>query len=531
MSHWFPRPEAETDIELLDPHRGLVRSGIELGAEGSRSLLFELLTSPTATEWRDKVGVLSPLDGSAKLSTRLLECGDWVFKTDTLQALPEIEAPRGQITRLTQQADRVPIWHPSKLFFLFRAEGLWWPTSVCPVLTTVRQLPSEEERLTAYRRILELGIDINLRHDIGLDLNPSNFATDSQRRHFYYIDDECYQHHTLIDLSEAVVARIFDEAEVSPGRWQEWGTHIRPLFERVCHDAADWLAVVDGMRSFGFDARKDAERRALILGFCEGHPLLDPKAYRRHRKKPLTCVFSDIHANLPALEAVLAAAEELKVDSYLFLGDVVGYGPSPSETIDRLAEIEGTLLIGNHDQSCGSGEPEEGANRVARELDQWTHDQLSQNERDWLLALDLEHGEDHWLAVHGAPQDPRRIYGYVYELTFADNLDHLDQEGKSVCFYGHTHVPFLHRKDPNGVHRRMYPSPVALFEPGHVLLINPGSVGQPRDGDPRAAFAIWDRAHDLVTFHRVDYPIEVTAREILSKKLPQDLIARLELGR
>jgi diadenosine tetraphosphatase ApaH/serine/threonine PP2A family protein phosphatase len=263
----------------------------------------------------------------------------------------------------------------------------------------------------------------------------------------------------------------------------------------------------------------------------ELEPLLDVPRLVQPRRGGLTCIFADVHANLPALDAVLRAADELGVDDLLFLGDVVGYGPFPGECIERLANLpRAVLLRGNHDQMVATGIPEDGANRIARQAAQWTHAQLTPAQRQWLAALPVEYRGPNWLAVHGAPTCPQRFYAYIYELTFRDNLDWLQAHGVPVCFYGHSHVQFVHRRYQDH-DERLAPSDSRLFEPGEVLLINPGSVGQPRDGDPRAAFAIWDRQTNRLTFHRVEYDIETTLRAIRAAGLPDDLANRLEIGR
>jgi diadenosine tetraphosphatase ApaH/serine/threonine PP2A family protein phosphatase len=161
---------------------------------------------------------------------------------------------------------------------------------------------------------------------------------------------------------------------------------------------------------------------------------------------------------------------------------------------------------------------------------EWSIARLTPEQRSWLRALDVEHVGDGWMAVHGAPRDPHHFYAYVYELTFRENLDHLAERGLRLCFYGHTHVPFVHRLTSRGEKERVGAKNLTVAG-DDVLLVNPGSVGQPRDGDSRASFLLWDRRENRLEFRRVGYRIDLTLRDLERAKLPSDLNYRLMTGR
>tara|TARA_B100000609_G_scaffold199602_1_gene204800 strand:- start:13329 stop:14807 length:1479 start_codon:yes stop_codon:yes gene_type:complete len=243
------------------------------------------------------------------------------------------------------------------------------------------------------------------------------------------------------------------------------------------------------------------------------------------------CVFSDVHGNLPAFESMLRHSKEFDVDGYLFLGDLVGYGPYPKECVQLAMELENCLFLrGNHDEQVAKGESSDGNNRLARESLNWTVQQLNNTEREWLLSHPRELREETWLAVHSSPLDDKEEHwGYIYELTYQDALRRLKDDGLSFCFYGHTHVQFIYKRVGEKEQKSM-PVTTKLFQEDETILINPGSVGQPRDRDPRASFAIWDRTHERVTFHRVTYPVETTMKQIEKVGLPEDLAIRLEMG-
>lgn len=243
-------------------------------------------------------------------------------------------------------------------------------------------------------------------------------------------------------------------------------------------------------------------------------------------------VLSDIHANLEAYETVMAEAKGLGYDRVLVLGDLVGYGADPNEVVDRVRALEPHALIrGNHDKVGSGVESPEGFNAVARNAIRWTCDALSQENRDWLAALPAGPLEvnDFIEICHGTPFDED---AYVFDDL--DALRALHAARRPLCLFGHTHVQVGYElsKDQFGLltddDRRPFTFPLV---DGHRYVINPGSVGQPRDGDPRAGFGLVDTARREMTIFRVDYPVQKAQARILAEGLPDILAHRLALGR
>lgn len=243
-------------------------------------------------------------------------------------------------------------------------------------------------------------------------------------------------------------------------------------------------------------------------------------------------VLSDIHANLEALEAVLVAAKALTYDHVLVLGDLVGYGADPNGVIERVRELKPHALIrGNHDK-VGSGlESPEGFNAVAKNAIRWTYEALTPANRDWLAGLPAGPVVvDELIEIcHGTPFDED---AYVFDDL--DALRSLHATERSVCLFGHTHVQVGYALTGSQFTLTTMddarPLTIALTEDGQHL-INPGSVGQPRDGDPRAAYAIADTTRHEVTIHRAPYDIEQARARIVEEGLPEILAQRLALGR
>jgi predicted phosphodiesterase len=235
-------------------------------------------------------------------------------------------------------------------------------------------------------------------------------------------------------------------------------------------------------------------------------------------------VLSDIHSNLVALDAVLAHAGS--VDAVWHLGDVVGYGPEPDAVVDRLAAAGAIGVRGNHDAAAVGGDEIEYFNPEARAAMEWTRRRIGSTTRDWLAALPERRDDDDVTMVHGSPRDP--TWEYVASIAVA--RANLAVMATSLGLHGHTHVPvaFTARDGRLDVVVPVDGSQVALD--GRRALVNPGSVGQPRDGDERASYLVFDPEAGSITWHRVAYDIEAVAGPMRAAGLPDRLAERLYHG-
>jgi predicted phosphodiesterase len=236
-------------------------------------------------------------------------------------------------------------------------------------------------------------------------------------------------------------------------------------------------------------------------------------------------VLSDIHANLAALDAVcddLGAFDELWV-----LGDIVGYGPQPNEVIRRLQELGARAVTGNHDGAAIGTVDASWFNPDAQAAVAWTATVLDDNSRAYLAALPEVRRDGELTAVHGSPREP--IWEYITDAAIAAaNLSAFDTR---QCLYGHTHLPVIYRAD--GAHITVVPATPssAIKLDARRALINPGSVGQPRDGNPEASYLVLDPDAGSAEFHRVRYDIALTQRLMREVSLPRWLVERLSIGR
>ena len=238
-------------------------------------------------------------------------------------------------------------------------------------------------------------------------------------------------------------------------------------------------------------------------------------------------VVSDIHSNLAALETVVAAMQPM--DEVWCLGDIVGYGPQPNECVSTLRGLKHLAVAGNHDWAATGRMGVEEFNPYAAAAALWTRDQLAPDTRDYLVGLPIRLTSGDFTLAHGSPRDP--LWEYLLGASSAGaNFAHF--EGP-FCLVGHTHVPaiFTRADDRRVLARRIVgDEDVPLDQPGSRYILNPGSVGQPRDGDSRAAFLVVDTDRRLASWRRVVYPIEPTQERMRRAGLPPELIERLDLG-
>ena len=245
-------------------------------------------------------------------------------------------------------------------------------------------------------------------------------------------------------------------------------------------------------------------------------------------------VISDIHANLIALEAVLADAGQ--IDAAWCLGDLVGYGPDPNECISSVRNLPNLVcVIGNHDSAVLDQIDPYSFNSEARQAIEWTKNALTDASLIFLESLpetaepqSINHELDHQITLaHGSPRQP--VWEYLLDLHNAtENFDYFDT---AYCFVGHTHLPIIfYYPDSLGPARPVIPDPNSQVQLSPRAIINPGSVGQPRDRDPRASYMLYEPYDELIEYRRVEYDIHAVQERMMKARLPERHIKRLEAG-
>lgn len=237
-------------------------------------------------------------------------------------------------------------------------------------------------------------------------------------------------------------------------------------------------------------------------------------------------VISDIHSNLHALEAVLTDIETEAPDEIWCLGDVVGYGPKPNECADIVRERAAVVLVGNHDLASIGKLDTSDFGPLAAESAHWTERTLGEEQAAWLRTLESAATREGLELYHGSPRDP--VWEYVLSEEVA--LENLELTSAPIVLVGHSHIALALSWDGKRLDGGLAHGGTELDTSGARWLINPGSVGQPRDSDARAAWLLIDIEAERAAFRRVPYPIEQTQSEMRAEGLPEDLATRLVRG-
>ena len=236
-------------------------------------------------------------------------------------------------------------------------------------------------------------------------------------------------------------------------------------------------------------------------------------------------IFGDIHANLHALQAVLADAQEQSCTHHVCMGDIVGYNAYPKECLNIIRDLDCPVVKGNHDELASLEGQIDGLNPLAELSLKWTRAQLSEEDREWLRGLRMQRQVRDFTIVHATLDTPHK---WAYVMTQLDAAASFSYQHTNLCFVGHTHTPKAYVRD-EGV--RTEPLDVLSILKKNKYLINVGSVGQSRDGDSRSAYCIFDTDTNEVTLRRVPYDISAAQKAIIEAGLPSKLATRLVTGR
>ncbi|MDD5706881.1 MAG: metallophosphoesterase family protein [Kiritimatiellae bacterium] len=236
-------------------------------------------------------------------------------------------------------------------------------------------------------------------------------------------------------------------------------------------------------------------------------------------------ILGDIHSNLDAFNAVIEDARSQGVTDFVFVGDIVGYNANPGECIEIARELGGVCVRGNHDHYCSHDEMLEDFQPVAASVIAWTRRQLTDEQGDWLSELPLSRIAAGFTLVHSTLDLPDR-WGYVFDLLDAEA--HFNYQTTTLCFHGHTHVPVIFERRSEVI--RVEPCRMKTVF-GAKYFINVGSVGQPRDGDPRSSYVIYNPKIKEIEFRRVAYDVQAAIEKLRLAGLPERLAQRLDQGR
>lgn len=423
------------------------------------------------------------------------------------------------------------VHHPEKTWILLHLPEVALIASVTPLLRPLHRLvddASDEVRCQYLAQMLSRYLQVAATHQRRLDEGLSNFALGPDDT-LYYVDDDVYDWDTFLSFAQALGFWLRAFPWLTGDTAAHVGSLVRHALIQHFHGRHPVAVVAGQLRRVHLANAEQKQRRETLLQGLEQAPPARVGAQRTGRQTPIA-LLADIHANAPALQAVLAKLDALGVQQAVVLGDTVGYGPHPREAIQLIRERNFLVIQGNHDYAVANAQYNHGFSKDAQYVARWTHEYLTPEERAWLNDLPLTLSHDEWMAVHGAPQDVQFFYGYVYEMTYEANLEYLATYDIPRCFHGHSHIAGVYYRTKHGLtgHRQAARQDLRAYS---HCLVNPGAVGQPRERQGSAArFAVFTPHDKGLTFYRVPYEVEATVRDMHAYDFPASLCNRLQDG-
>jgi len=471
-----------------------------------------------------------------------------VGKHDVIKIRSELDLneqkTRDFLNHSLQQERKLDVHHPYKTWFLVKLENHQFKIgNICPRLTplhTLKGIESADIRKKInylkqlYRCYFKVASHFNARLDEGL----SNFAIDKNEM-LYYLDDDIYSWDNFISFTHLIGVLIRNNLWLGENCARELGEELQQLINEFFDDSHNCYRVARLLREIFMPDNRKQILNVIIEQLEQSKIVVKKLSSNTHNSNNNTdnylAVLSDIHANLPALEAVLNYLQQHNITQGIVLGDVVGYGPNPSECITRLQQTELMVIKGNHDHAVISGDIKRGMSSTAQWCIEWTIPRLSDNEKQWLtnLPLELTSSDDapkNWRAMHGSPIDPNYFYAYVYQMTYEKNLDAMEKQQMDLCFHGHSHIQGMYVRNKQGQDKFLNPKDkISLADYKHALICS-GAVGQPRDGCTGAQFAIYHQRSHQIQFINIDYDMRKTLVDLEKYAFPKMLGERLQRG-
>ena len=448
------------------------------------------------------------------------------------------ERARDYVNRALKQEQKTQVYHPFKTWFIQQiGDDNLIIGNICPRLTPIHTLMSDSDSLTneqrlfflkhIYRDYFRVAATLNLRLDDGL----SNFGIDDNNQ-VYYLDDDLYSWDHFVSFAHFFGVLIRGNAWLDENIAHAFGS---ALFELICEffDSTDTSIMVSSKLHDIFIP--DSNRRRvldIIIKQLQSGKTISKKL--RHTQRQYFAVLADVHANLPALEAVLSFLKTENIRQGMVLGDTVGYGPHPAACIERLIDSGLTVIKGNHDHAAANGNNTRGMSSVARWCIDWSIPRLSAEQLIWLNDLPLElsspeQSEKKWVAMHGSPIDPNYFYAYVYEMTYIQNLDFMRKRNLDFCFHGHSHMQGTYSRT-RSLKEQFSDQQTQSLNLYSESLICPGSIGQPRNNNPGAQLAIYDKKSHDMRFVTLEYSMDKVLKDMREFDFPETLMQRLSGG-
>lgn len=502
-------------------------------------------------------------------ATQLFVADNTVIKLRTDFVFQPKDVQRRALAAL-QEERRLQVHHPAKTWFYCDWNGQLVIGNIAPRLNPLhREMPEalaadRDQALAWFGALFSLYIETALNNDRRLDEGLSNFGSDENGK-IYYLDDDFYpwDDYTSLALVLGVWIRQLEQVDeafceqlalVIAGTLMEKSGSIHAIHmlhgqlrnnlavgerERACIATIMQVLSVcsrNGYKTARAAARQDQSAGEVVsnvvsLATTNNVPNAEPGVSRdllTNITEQRFAVIADVHSNSSALQAVLNDIDANDIQQILVLGDLVGYGPDPAVCIDMLRQRDCLIVQGNHDYAASCGDTHRGFSKLATWSIEWTRENLDASYLDWLGALPPIHLQDDWMAVHGAPVDKSYFFAYVYHMTYQSNLDWLQEHKLATAFHGHSHLQMCYYRRGNIDDKNLEMQQDLNKNRG--TLVCPGSVGQPRGGESRAEYAIYDSGTRQLEMKRVAYDISNTVEIMQRLQFPAQLYERLTVG-
>jgi len=437
-------------------------------------------------------------------------------------------------TQALEKERHYAVHHPSKTWFIYQEdEQAEYAVigNICPRLTPLHQLFNDESNTIEYRldclaQLFTYYFALAKKAQIRLDEGLSNFGINAADNKLYYLDDDIYNWDRFVSCAHVIGVYFRALTWIDNTVAAQFAQTVRKIIIQFFEDEQYLTVLAELLRDIFVPSET---QRIALENFI--HTLDSRKTQSdspNFNNSRYIALLADVHGNLPALDAVLAFLKLKNIEYGLVLGDIVGYGPYPSECIQRLQETKLTVIKGNHDHGLATGHFIRGFSSTASWVLEWSQSRITPAQKEWLAELPpVLHG-DKWLALHGAPIDPTFFNAYVYEMTYTDNLDGLQKKKIPICFHGHTHLPGVYTRKKSSIsdtHTTEKNVDLSAFD---YALICPGSIGQPRNRQQGAQFAIYDQKENKLNYHTVMYDVDSLTKIMASEGFPQTLINILQ---
>jgi len=446
---------------------------------------------------------------------------------------------------------KIALYHPSRTWFLYRQNDEWVAGNITIRLQVFHQMFERpdlqtEEALPWIIQVCDKYLSHASQQEDRLDEGLSNFGLDGDT--LYYLDDDIFgwDHFHAFSALLAGWFRRYSTAWFDHQATAQLGQEIKVMLKKhFQHDTGiDAPQIIaEQIKAMFFPSGVIQEAALSFREALLKHPTKEFNHIQQQQDDALEqfsayfnedepiALLGDIHANIPALEAVFTRLRMLKITRIFVVGDIVGYGPHPAACIDMLQQVGACSIRGNHDHAIGSGQPVRSMSTSSSWVATWTQQHITQDHRDYLINLPMRLLNRPWMAVHGAPVDETFFNAYVYDRTAEKNLQHMMNEGYLFCIHGHSHIQAVYNMQWGGeAHKIINQQEIDLSMPATAKLICPGSVGQPRDSNTCAAFSVLYPKEQRLINYREPYPVAETIQDMITHGFPEQLIQRLRQG-